>query len=172
MDLGEFFTRWTVRLALSLYVVGLVLRANASGNRARLAWARLAWTGGCFAFLLHVACAFQFYHRWSHSIAYTATARRTAEVVGLDWGGGLFANYAFTLLWAADACWWWCSLDRYRARPRGLEWVVQGFLAFMVFNSVVVFGAGAIRWLGLGVCLLLAGVWGCQRCRPRKTGDG
>jgi len=167
MDLGEFLTRWTVRSALLLYVVGLALRANASGSCARLVWARRAWTAGCCAFLLHVACAFQFYYHWSHTIAYAATARRTEEVVGLDWGGGLFANYAFTLLWTADTCWWWYGLCRYQARPRGVEWVVQGFLGFMVFTAVVPFGVGAVRWVGLGICLFLAGMWGCQVLRAK-----
>src|SRR5947209_16250531 len=98
MELGEFLTRWTVRLAMALYVVGLILRASADGNQPRLAWARLAWSVGCTAFLLHVLCAFQYYYHWSHETAYALTAQRTAEVMGVAWGGGLYANYAFTLL--------------------------------------------------------------------------
>src|SRR5438094_2949407 len=102
MDTGELLTRWTVRLALTLYVLGLALRLKAGGDWQQLAWARLAWTAGCVVFLAHVACAFQFTYQWSHAVAYAATAKRTAEVAGFDWGGGLYANYAFTVLWAAD----------------------------------------------------------------------
>src|SRR5262245_22322917 len=109
MDPVELLTRWTVRVALALYVLGLALRIGARGSRPRLTGARFAWTAGWLLFLLHVACAFHYYHDWKHAVAYQATARQTAEVVGLDWGGGLYANYAFTLLWAADVCWWWCS---------------------------------------------------------------
>jgi hypothetical protein len=127
--------------------------------------ARLFWTAGCLAFLLHTASAFQFYHHWSHRAAYEATARQTAEVVGLDWGGGLYANYGFAALWTADACWWWIGLERYRTRPRGLEWAVQGFLGFMAFNATVVFGAGVIRWTGLAACLFLAAVLAYTWCR-------
>jgi hypothetical protein len=156
MNLGEFLTRWSALLALSLYVVGLALRASANGTRPKLAWARRAWTAGCLIFLFHVACAFQFAYDWSHTVAYAATARRTAEVVGLEWGGGLYANYAFTLLWVADTCWWWRGLGRYEARPRAVDWVVQGFLGFMAFNATVVFGTGTVRWLGLAACLFLA----------------
>jgi hypothetical protein len=163
MPTGELLTRWTVRAALALYVLGLALRVGAAGRRPWLASARLAWTAGCSAFLLHVACAFQFYHQWSHRAAYEATARQTAEVVGIDGGGGLYANYAFAALWAADAGWWWLRPARYLARPRGLEWAVQGFLGFIAFNATVVFGAGAVRWLGLAACLFLAAELGYAR---------
>jgi hypothetical protein len=168
MDTGEFLTRWTVRLALALYVMGLALRAGPYSSRRRLAWARLAWTAGCFAFLLHVIFAFQFYYHWSDATAYTVTARRTAEIVGLDWGGGLYANYAFTLVWVLDVCWWWAALDGYQARPRSVEWAVQGFLGFMAFNATVVFGTGGVRWLGLAVCFFLAGAWGYHAGLLRK----
>jgi hypothetical protein len=160
MPAGELVTLWTVRLALALYVLALALRAASAKRRPRPGLARLFWTVGCLAFLLHVGCAFQFYHHWSHRAAYEATARRTAEVVGLDWGGGLYANYAFAAVWVADVCWWWWSPERYLARPRGVEWAVQGFLGFIAFNAAVVFGAGAVRWLGLAACLFLAALLG------------
>jgi hypothetical protein len=160
MDSGELLTRWTVRFALLLYLAGLVLRVSASGRGSRLKGARLAWTAGFFVFLLHVACAFQFFYGWSNMTAYAATARRTQELVGIDWGGGLYANYAFTLLWAADVCWWWYDPGSYGARPRAVEGAVQGFLGFIAFNGAVVFGEGAIRWLGLAACLVLAGACG------------
>jgi hypothetical protein len=118
------------------------------------------WTAGCLALLLHLVCAFQFYHHWSHAAAYEATARQTAEVVGLAWGGGLFANYAFAALWMLDTFWWWCRPQYYQVRPRAIEWVVQGFLAFILFNATVVFGKGTIRWLGLAACLCLVIVLG------------
>jgi hypothetical protein len=200
MDLGGLLTRWTVRLALVLYVVALGLRIRAAGSEtknpsekgsdplprclrfriladavlprgggltpfrtdSKLRRARLAWTVGFLVFLLHVACAFQFFYGWSNTMAYAETARRTAELVGLAWGGGLYANYAFTLLWAADVCWWWIAPSTYRARPCGVEWAVQGFLGFIAFNGAVVFGAGAVRWLGLAACLLLAGLGGLR----------
>ena len=158
MDAGELLTRWTVRLALALYVLALVLRATAADRRPGLAWARLAYSVGCLAFLLHVVFAFQFYHHWSHHAAYAATARQTAEVVGLQWGGGLYANYGFALIWLADVIWWWRGLGRYEARPREVGWAVQGFLAFIAFNATVVFATGAVRWLGLAACLFLVAV--------------
>src|SRR5262245_18551620 len=153
---GELLTRWTVRFALALYVAALALRISAHG---RLSWfdvARFLWTAGCVAFLLHVACAFQFFHQWSHAAAYAETGRQTAELVGIDWGGGLYANYVFAGVWLADVIWWWVRPVRYLARPCWMEWAVQGFMAFIAFNATVVFGSGAVRWFGLAGCVLVA----------------
>jgi hypothetical protein len=141
---------------MALYVLSLALRIRAAGRRRCLTAARLAWTGGWLFFLVHVACAFEFYHDWSHAGAYRSTARETAEVVGLNWGGGLYANYAFALVWLADVCWWWLRRESYVARPRAAEWIVHGFLGFIALNATVVFGAGMIRWFGLASCGLLA----------------
>jgi hypothetical protein len=165
MESGELLTRWTVRLALALYVTALAIRILAQGRQSRFDLARYLWTAGCVAFLLHVACAFHFFHLWSHAAAYAETARQTTEVVGIDWGGGLYANYAFVLVWLADAVWWWVNPDRYLSRPRWVEWAVQSFMAFIAFNATVVFGSGAIRWFGLAGCVLLAAMFWIDKAR-------
>jgi peptide-methionine (S)-S-oxide reductase len=159
MDTGEAFTRWTVRLALGLYVLALALRLLARQRRGWLRGARLAWTLGCLAYLAHVVCAFQFYHGWSHAAAYRETARQTAAQFGLDWGGGVYVNYAFTVVWLADVFWWWRGVELYEARPCWLEAAVQVFLAFIAFNATVVFGTGPVRWLGLAASLGLGLLW-------------
>src|SRR5947209_7649561 len=125
MDLGEWFTRGTARVAVMLYLLALSLRLLADGRRNWQASARWSWTVGGIAYLLHVICAFQYYHDWSHAAAYTATARQTAAVVGWDWGGGLYANYVFTVVWLADILSWWRSRDRYATQPRGRAFLVQ-----------------------------------------------
>jgi hypothetical protein len=107
MDSGELLTRWTVRVALAFYVIALAVRLLARGQPAWLAVARLAWTAGYVMFLLHVAFAFEFYHHWSHDAAYQDTARQTEEVIGVAWGGGVYANYVFVVVWGFDALWWW-----------------------------------------------------------------
>ena len=168
MDLGESLTRGTALAALALYAVGLALRIAARGRRERLAAARAFWTAGCAVFLVHVACAFEFIHHWSHAAAYEATARETFAVVGWNWGGGLYANYAFTLVWVLDAAWWWGGIDRYAARSRWIEWCVQALLAFMAFNATVVFGHGMTRWFGLAACASLALLFVQNRRRGSK----
>jgi hypothetical protein len=169
MPTGELLTRWTIRGALALYVLGLALRIRAQGRPSRLKWACRAWAVGCLAFLLHLLCAFEFFHAWSHIAAYEATAHRTAEVVGVAWGGGLYANYAFTVVWCSDAFWWVGWPQCYQARPRAVEWAVQGFLAFIAFNATVVFGAGAVRWAGLAAALMLAALVGYTNCSRRSS---
>lgn len=79
MEPGEFLTRWTVRLAMALYVISLALWITAGKRSAWFRRARLAWTIGWAAFVIHVICAFAFFHHWSHTAAYEETARRTEE---------------------------------------------------------------------------------------------
>jgi hypothetical protein len=118
--------------------------------------------------LLHVVCAFEYYHHWSHAVAYSSTARQTAETVGLDWGGGLYANYAFTVVWVGDVVWWWVGVESYQTRERWIESTVQGFLGFIAFNATVVFATGFSRWLGVAGCLLLAAIAISRRKAPRE----
>jgi hypothetical protein len=153
MEVGELLTRWTVRVALAFYVAGLASRCFSPR------WSRPAWTAGCVCYLLHVACAFEYYHHWSHADAYEFTARQTAAVVGLDWGGGLYANYAFTLLWLADVVWWWLRHASYLSRPRWIDVVVHGYLGFIAFNATVVFAQGWSRWFGIAACVVLMVTW-------------
>ncbi len=156
MDIGEFWTRWTVRLAMALYVFSLLMRIEARGRFSWLGWSRAGWSAGCLAYLLHVVCAFTYYHDWSHAQAYEATARQTEAAVGVHWGGGLYANYLFTMVWLTDAA-LWPGAESYRRRSRLTDWLVQGFMGFMAFNATVVFASGYSRWFGvLSVGLLLA----------------
>jgi hypothetical protein len=149
MNTGELLTRWSVRIAVVLYVVAL-----ASRRRFPIT-SRLSWTSGCLAYLLHVLAAFHYYHHWSHDAAFESTRRQTAEVAGLDWGGGLYVNYAFTLVWCLDVVWWWAAPDRYWKRPRWIDWAVHLFLGFVVFNATVVFASGFSRWIGIVASLAL-----------------
>ena len=160
MSGGEFLTKLTIWLAVAGYVAGAAAFALARGRRGWVARARAAWTVACVALLAHAACAFHFYHGWSHAAAYRDTARQTAEVAGLDWGGGLYVNYALMVAWVADVVWWWRGgLAAYRRRPWWLLIAWHSFLIFMVFNATVVFGRGAARWAGLAACAGLCVAW-------------
>ena len=158
MSPGELLTRGAIFVALSLAVVGSTERLLAA-DRASRRWTRWAWTLACVAYLVHVVAAFRYHYDWSHAVAYRATARQTAELFGIDWGGGLYVNYLFTAAWVADVVYrWW----RPEGRRRLPEAVVTGwrlFFLFMVFNGAVVFGSTPARWLGSVVCLALVALW-------------
>lgn len=160
MSSGEILTRLTIWITIASYAAGA---ATLMLSQRRPRWesvARLAWTVGGVSLLGHVAFAYNFYYGWSQTAAYRDTARQTAEVVGLDWGGGLYINYVVLGAWLMDVSWWWWrGHDAYRRRPWPLVATWHGFLIFIVFNATVVFKTGPVRWLGLGVCLGLGLVW-------------
>ena len=157
MSSGEFLTRSTVWISILVYTIGCVLFAwRQPDDRG----ARLAWTTACAALAVHFICAFQFYHAWSHESAYNDTVRQTAAVIAINWGGGLFINYAVAILWTADVAWWWLAgLNSYRRRPWLLTLLWHSFLIFIIFNATVIFKDGLARWGGLLVCLILCLSW-------------
>jgi hypothetical protein len=169
MSRGELLTRLTVWIVLAGYALGAAGSVLARDNMQRLAVARAAWTVGCLALVAHILCAYHYYHDWSQTSAYVETARQTAEVTGMNWGGGLYINYLFVLAWAADAVWWWRGHDRYLRRPRAVGITLHAFLIFIVFNATVIFKAGTLRWAGLGLCVGLMAVW--MRAALRRTGE-
>ena len=160
MSSGEFLTRSTIWVSILAYTIGSIVFALAHGRISFDRWARLAWTIGCAALVAHFICAFDFYHGWSHESAYADTARQTAEVIRINWGGGLFINYAVALVWLADVVWWWfAGVSAYRRRPWWITLIWHGFLIFIIFNATVVFKDGLTRWVGLLVCLSLLLSW-------------
>ena len=169
MNRGELLTKLTVWLALSGYAAGAAILLLAQNLPRWSARARLAWTFGCAFFLGHVVCAFAFFHGWSHDAAYRETARQTAEMTGVRWGGGLFLNYLFAAGWLADVLWWRVSPAGFARRSQRLTSVWRGFFFFMVFNGTIVFGKGPVRWLGATICGGLAAAWWMTR-RHRTAG--
>ncbi len=154
----ELLTRGSIWFAMVAYAIGLFLFSR--NNPKWLHAARLAWTTGGIALIAHFVCAFHFYHDWSHVLAYRDTARQTNEVVGINWGGGLFINYLVLALWIMDVGWWWLSgIDSYR--NRNWLWVIvwHAFLIFIIFNATVVFKDGVVRWVGLVMSLFLLVSW-------------
>ena len=159
MSSGEFITRGTIWVSIAAYAIGCVIFATMRRPQADR-WTRVAWTAGCGALLTHFISGFHFFHSWSHASAYADTARQTAEVIKINWGGGLFINYAVASLWFADVAWWWfAGLDAYRRRPWLITLLWHGFLIFILFNATVVFKDGWVRWVGLFVCVILVVSW-------------
>lgn len=156
MTSGELLTRSSIWVSIVAYTIGSIVLATAW----HLRWVRLAWTIGCAALVAHFIFAFHFFHSWSHESAYVDTARQTADVFAINWGGGLFINYAVATLWTADVAWWWAAgVSSYRQRPWWLTLLWHGFLIFIIFNATVVFKHGLVRWVGLVLCLILCLCW-------------
>jgi hypothetical protein len=109
--------------------------------------------------------AFSYYHHWSHA----AAMEHTREVSGV--GEGIYASYLFTALWLADAGWWWLRPVQYAARPAWIDRTLHAFMLFIVFNGMVVFEQGPIRWAGVLMFLFLPAVWLVSRsaARPRHA---
>lgn len=132
-----FFTVWLWPWGAALPFAVRRLPPNQPGISAeRTRWAHTIACGLC---LLHVAVAFHVGHGWSHRAAF----EHTAAVSGF--GPGIFVNYVFVAVWLADVVWAWAALDSYLARPAWVNWLVLGFMGFVVFNAAVVFGHGPQR---------------------------
>ena len=145
----------TIWAALTLYVGG-------EYGRTRLtpaAWARPVWLLGALVYLAHVAAAFAIHHDWSHAAAYAYTAARTDALIGLDWGGGLWVNYAFTAIWVGEGLWWQLRPTHYTGRPAVWTTAVRGVFLFMIANGAVIFVEGPRRLLGVGILAALVWIW-------------
>jgi hypothetical protein len=156
---GELVTRILVWAALAAYWATLALFVIGSDSNALRRGARVSWTLGCGALWLHVAAAFHVVHGWSHNSAVAHTAQETAAVTGINWGGGIWFNYLVLAAWTADVLWWWIHPASYARRDARLSYALHAFLAFIVFNAVVVFESGVLRALGIIALLLLVVAW-------------
>lgn len=163
MNAALFWTSW---IALACFVAAEFGKRPAFvSGRAAASWTFAVSACGIALLLIHMAIGFDIRHGWSHAAAVRETARQTAAVYGLDWGGGLYVNYLFAAIWALDA---WrvkraglarAGHARPRHRPSGLTWALRAFYFTIIFNGAVVFVAGPRRWLGAGLVLAMVWAW-------------
>lgn len=152
--MGELLTRWTIRIALLLYAAVLAAQLGSGSSASRRVSRWLSTVGLLFA-TAHVAAAFHHYHGWSHASAHDAVLRETRELTGLAFGGGIYFNYAFLVVWLVDVVWQWLSLPGYYRRPRWIAWTLHGYLLLIAINGAIVFEAGMTRVAGILVGLSL-----------------
>lgn len=160
----------------------MVFYALCLARRLRTSWrepdaiAAALWGVGCGVYLAHFACAFGYYMRWSHAAAVAHTAVRSAEVVGLRFGGGIYFNYVFTAFWLIDALWMIAGRASYARRPRWYDVVVHGYMAFMALNGVIVFGPSPTREIGAVALVVLVALWWramrAHHVSPRPSAGG
>jgi len=164
-------TVWSIRLALLL--LSLAVFARLCGVGAKVSdhgdWkaVRAIWVLGCLFALLHGFAVFGYVMHWSHQAALEDTMQRTRQLMGVPFGGGVYFNYAFWVIWTIDATWWCGWPDRYLRRSRSWDFLVIGYLWFIAFNATVVFESGVIRWLGLAATIVIAAA-GCRVLLARK----
>jgi hypothetical protein len=158
----------TIRIALLFYfaAVALMLRVHTENWRAGGAptrIARLLWSLGGLAYVVHVLFAFDRFHHWSHADAFA----HTRAVSGV--GEGIFVSYFFTLLWCSDALAWWIGPRAYVRRSAWIGWSIHGFIAFIVFNGAVVYASGPVRWVSAAVFAILAVLFAIRYGKLRRT---
>jgi hypothetical protein len=110
--------------------------------------ARLFWTVGAALTLAHVVAVFHYIHGWSHAAAVEHTARQTASLTRLSWGGGIWVNYAFIALWIGDALSWWRDRLSYEGRSALARDALLAVFVFMFVNAGIVFAQGTARAVG------------------------
>jgi hypothetical protein len=171
VDTGGSLIRNGVRLALAWYFTSVALMLYmqppdwaATTRLGRIA--RWCWTWAILGFVLHVGLAFHYFHHWSHAHA----VAHTREVAGI--GEGIYVTYLFLLLWAADAVDWLLRPQARAVRPAWIGRTLHAFMLFIIFNGVVVYEDGPIRWVGGVAFVGLIGLWLAARRRdPARSGS-
>jgi len=170
MATDEVLMRAAAWLSLAAWAAGEWWRASEDADPERRR-ARVAWTIGALALLAHTALAFQVRHAWSHQHASDAIARRTEEIVGIAWAGGIWINYLFAALWMGEAAWWWARPAGFLGRPRAALWSVRLVFLTMFVNGAIVFAEGPVVAAGLlatGI-VLLSWCRGVLQAEPRHA---
>jgi hypothetical protein len=154
----------TIALYSTIWISLLLFVAAQHGLRqpARVlrpaGWVQAANAIGLALCVAHITLAMGWVHGWSHELASAATAMQTKSVYGLRWGGGLFVNYLFVIVWATEA---WM-----KSRPSGSvldaagpRWALRIFYGVVIFNAAVVFVRGPMRPAGLLLTAVLIAAW-------------
>ncbi len=155
LDFGDAWIRQTARVALLWYWAAILWMLSVQNNSLEGQpsidrTARWFWTWGAVVYLIHVLVAFHFFHKWSHSKAFDHVAHAS------NFGEGIYVSYFFTLLWTADATWWWLAPQSYRQRAKRIARAIHGFMLFIVVNATMVFETGVVRVMGAGMLLSFA----------------
>lgn len=146
---GASLILWTARISVMLYAAAVI---RCFGTSSRTGWQYL-WTGSWLMCVVHVLCAFQFEHYWSHAAALKHTAVMTHRVTGIHWGGGLYINYLFLTVWMIHAV--TCLRKAKSDSEASPGYWFHAVAAFMMFNATAVFGP-VWWWIPVGVfCAIL-----------------
>ncbi len=174
----DVIVRGLIWMALGCFVVAhLGFRRTGGGALAQRARA-VYWSGAALA-LTHFLAAFHWHYGWSHARAVSATAEQTARVFGVDWGGGVWVNYAFLAAWLADAAWRSTRGARGIPRVRSGTWALRIFYLIIIANGAVTFVAWPMNLAGVTLVSALIWSWRPQtlvtsrfRAEPKSNAVG
>jgi hypothetical protein len=181
----DLIVRGSIWLAIACFVAAHAgfRRAVSPGEQAR--WALPAYWIGFALALTHFLAAFSWHYGWSHARAVAVTAEQTARVFGINWGGGVWVNYAFLAAWLTDAS---VQTSRRRGGPSALPgWsgpsgpptagaqapayrgpdrrrrrvrvVLRAFFLIVIANGAIVFVAWPMNVVGTVMVAALIWAW-------------
>jgi hypothetical protein len=156
--------RGTIIVATALWAAAEILKLRRPRS---VEPARQLWTLAAALLWLHAVAAFHQVYDWNQAVAIDATARQTAAMTGLAWGGGLFVNYAFLAIWAADVAWWWIAPASYLERPATIERGRRWIFVFMFVNGAIVFAGWPVRLVGIAAVSAVGVAWARRRAAAR-----
>jgi len=145
----------TIWFALAAFVAG------EWGKRRRIVpwWAWPMSLAGAWSCVAHIIIALGSYHHWNHEAAVQATARQTAAVYGVAWGGGVYVNYVFVAAWLEELWQWRTRPAQYFARSRAVRWGLRAFFFIIIVNAAVVFASPHTRVAGVMLTAILLAIW-------------
>ena len=142
----------TVWISLILFALAELAR-----DRTSRSWPTVVSAAGLALMVTHILIAMDARHGWQHASAIAATAEQTRSVYGLNWGGGVYVNYAFVTAWALTFL---RAVPGYRgAGVPAVRALVRAAFLIIIFNAAVVFAAGWRRAIGVVVVAALAYAW-------------
>lgn len=149
----------TIWLALAGFVAGQAGIGRHRRTGIAPSWLWPVWCFGVIACGIHILIAMGSHHHWSHASAVADTARQTEDVYGLAWGGGVYVNYVFVMVWLSELVWWRLAPQRYLNQPAWSRWALRGFYLVVVANAAVIFAAPDRLVAGIAVTAALVAAW-------------
>ena len=165
--LGTVAVRATILMATMVWAWAEVLKIQ---RPRQVEPARRLWTISLALALLHAVVAFELVYQWSHEAASVDTARQTAAVTGIVWGGGIYVNYLFLALWLGDAFWWWIAPGAYIRRSVRIERARLALFVFMFVNGAILFASQTARAVGVPSVAAVCMTWALHARRHPVRG--
>ena len=170
--MDDLLIHWTIRLALAAYTFHLLAAACPFYPRTlRQRAVGLAWQLSGLLLAAHAVAAMHLFHHWSLEHAIADTARQTGELMGVEFGQGIWFSFLLIGVWWGDILWAWLAPQSHARRPAWLTYALHGYAFFILFNGAIVFERGVTRPVGVVVCGLVGSIFIAQQIRLSRTSD-